>query len=75
MELTFDLAEKFLAAQPFSMLLGARLTAFGEGSATLELDIRDDLKQQNGYLHGGVLGYAPTTRSPSRRVLRSDPRC
>jgi uncharacterized protein (TIGR00369 family) len=58
MELTFDLAEKFLAAQPFSILLGARLAAFGDGGATIEVDIRDDLKQQNGYLHGGVLGYA-----------------
>ena len=58
MELTFDLAEKVLAAQPFSVLVGARLTAFGDGGATLELDIRDDLRQQNGYLHGGVLGYA-----------------
>lgn len=58
MELTLELAEKVLAAQPFSVLLGARVTAFGDGGATLELDIRDDLKQQNGYLHGGVLGYA-----------------
>ncbi|HET6988981.1 MAG TPA: PaaI family thioesterase [Kribbella sp.] len=58
MELTFELAEKVLAAQPFSVLLGARLTAFGAGGATLELDVRDDLRQQNGYLHGGVLGYA-----------------
>lgn len=58
MELTFELAEKVLAAQPFSVLLGARLTSFGAGEATLELDIRDDFRQQNGYLHGGVLGYA-----------------
>ena len=58
MELTFELAEKVLAAQPFSVLLGARLTAFGAGGATLQLDIRKDLQQQNGYLHGGVLGYA-----------------
>jgi uncharacterized protein (TIGR00369 family) len=58
MELTFELAEKVLAAQPFSVLLGARLTAFGAGGATLELAIRKDLQQQNGYLHGGVLGYA-----------------
>jgi uncharacterized protein (TIGR00369 family) len=58
MELTFELAEKVLAAQPFSVLLGARLTAFGDGGATLELDIRDELRQQNGFLHGGVLGYA-----------------
>ncbi|MFI7059710.1 PaaI family thioesterase [Kribbella sp. NPDC050124] len=58
MELTYEVAEKVLAAQPFSVLVGARLTAFGDGGATLELDIRDDLKQQNGFLHGGVLGYA-----------------
>ncbi len=58
MELTQELAEKVLASQPFSVLLGARVTAFGDGGATLEIDIRDDLRQQNGYLHGGVLGYA-----------------
>jgi uncharacterized protein (TIGR00369 family) len=46
------------ASQPFSRLLGARLTEFGAGGATLELDIRDELNQQNGYLHGGVLAYA-----------------
>lgn len=51
-------AQQVLAAQPFSNLLGARLVAFGEGRATLELDIRDDLRQQNGFLHGGVLAYA-----------------
>lgn len=58
MELTLELAEKILAAQPFSVLLGARVIAFGAGAATLELDIRPDLLQQNGYLHGGVLAYA-----------------
>lgn len=52
------LAQKVLAAQPFSELLGARLVAFGDGEAVLELDIRDDLRQQNGFLHGGVLAYA-----------------
>lgn len=52
------LAQKVLAAQPFSNLLGARLTAFGGGEATLELDIRDNLRQQYGFVHGGVLSYA-----------------
>jgi len=51
-------AQKVLAAQPFSNLVGARLVSFGDGEATLELDIRDDLRQQYGFLHGGVLGYA-----------------
>lgn len=56
--MTFELAEKVLAAQPFSVLLGTRLTEFGAGRATLELDARDELRQQNGFLHGGVLSYA-----------------
>ncbi|OEJ24346.1 thioesterase [Streptomyces agglomeratus] len=56
----FDLAtaRKVLDSQPFSRLLGARITAFGDGAAVLELDIRDELLQQNGFLHGGVLAYA-----------------
>ncbi|MEU6975141.1 PaaI family thioesterase [Streptomyces sp. NPDC046371] len=56
----FDLhmAQKVLDAQPFSRLLGARITAFGEGGAILELDIREELHQQNGFVHGGVLSYA-----------------
>nr|WP_206442096.1 PaaI family thioesterase [Streptomyces boncukensis] len=53
-----EFARKVLEAQPFSRLLGARLTAFGDGAATLELDLRDELRQQNGFVHGGVLCYA-----------------
>ncbi|HEY3466498.1 MAG TPA: PaaI family thioesterase [Amycolatopsis sp.] len=53
-----DVARRGLASQPFSRLLGARLTEFGDGAATLELAVRDELKQQNGFLHGGVLAYA-----------------
>ncbi|MFB9237689.1 PaaI family thioesterase [Plantactinospora siamensis] len=40
------------------MLLGARLVSFGSGQAVLEVPIRDDLRQQNGHVHGGVLAYA-----------------
>lgn len=53
-----DQARKVLAAQPFSALLGARLTSFGHGEAVLELAIREELLQHYGTLHGGVLGYA-----------------
>lgn len=56
--LDLDLARKVLQAQPFSALVGARLTAFGDGRAVLEVDVRDELRQQYGVLHGGVLGYA-----------------
>ncbi|MDQ8705522.1 PaaI family thioesterase [Streptomyces sp. LHD-70] len=51
-------AEQALDSQPFSRLLQARITAFGDGSATLEVDVREELRQQNGHLHGGVVAYA-----------------
>ncbi|SEG77216.1 hypothetical protein SAMN04489712_111265 [Thermomonospora echinospora] len=35
-----------------------RLVAVGGGAATLELDIRDELRRQNDLVHGGVLTYA-----------------
>ncbi|MFE3184291.1 PaaI family thioesterase [Streptomyces violascens] len=47
-----------LASQPFSRLLDARITAFGDGGAVLELDIREQFLQQNGFVYGGVLAYA-----------------
>ncbi|WP_406003519.1 PaaI family thioesterase [Streptomyces sp. NBC_00829] len=52
------MARKALDSQPFSRLVGARITSFGDGRAVLEVDIREELRQQNGFLHGGVLAYA-----------------
>ncbi|AWL41519.1 MULTISPECIES: PaaI family thioesterase [unclassified Streptomyces] len=57
-ELSLQAAQQVLDSQPFSVLLGARLTAFGGGAATLEIGVREELRQQNGFLHGGVLAYA-----------------
>jgi uncharacterized protein (TIGR00369 family) len=56
--LTLQAARQVLAAQPFSVLLGAEVTRFERGTATIEIAIRSELTQQNGYLHGGVLSYA-----------------
>jgi uncharacterized protein (TIGR00369 family) len=47
-----------LAAQPFSQLLGAELTAMSPGSAELVVPIRPELMQQHGFVHGGVISYA-----------------
>jgi uncharacterized protein (TIGR00369 family) len=52
-----DLARMVLASQPFSALLGARLKSFGTDHATLQLDVRKELTQQHGYVHGGVVSY------------------
>jgi uncharacterized protein (TIGR00369 family) len=56
--ITPELAELVLDAQPFSKLVRARVAAFEPGRAVLEVDVRDELLQQNGFLHGGVLAYA-----------------
>lgn len=54
---TLDHARAVLAAQPFSLLLGTHLTSFGADGAVLELDVREHLTQQHGFVHGGVVSY------------------
>jgi len=46
-----------MANQPFSVMLGAQLDAFEPGGAQLSLPISDKLRQQDGFVHGGVLAY------------------
>lgn len=40
---------------PFARLLGIELVASGQGTATLRLDLKDDLKQIHGVVHGGAI--------------------
>ncbi|MEZ5460362.1 PaaI family thioesterase [Dokdonella sp.] len=58
MNISMDIARHVLASQPFSTLLGTRVTGFAPGHSELRIPIRDELKQQNGFVHGGVLSYA-----------------
>jgi uncharacterized protein (TIGR00369 family) len=46
-----------LATQPFSVLIGAELEALGPGTCELGLAITAQLKQHNGFAHGGVVSY------------------
>lgn len=46
-----------LSSQPFSLLLGAELLSLSEGGAEMSLDVRNDLKQSYGFVHGGVISY------------------
>ena len=46
-----------LAKQPFSILLGAQLNALAPGRCELQVTIAEHLKQQHGFVHGGVLSY------------------
>lgn len=52
-----DFGKSVLASQPFSVMLGAELEAFEPGMAVLTLVVRDELKQQHGFVHGGVVSY------------------
>ena len=47
-----------LASQPFSVLIGAELTGYSPGRAELTIPITAQLKQQHGFVHGGVISYA-----------------
>jgi uncharacterized protein (TIGR00369 family) len=46
-----------LAAQPFSVLLGAQLHALQPGQCELHLPITLQLTQHHGFVHGGVVSY------------------
>ncbi len=44
------------ARQAAMRLIGARLTTVEPGRCVIELPVRDDLTQQHGFVHGGVVG-------------------
>jgi len=44
------------ARQAAMRLIGARLTTVEPGRCIIELPVRDDLTQQHGFVHGGVVG-------------------
>lgn len=53
----FEFGRKILSDQPFSTLLGTELEVFEPGTAVLTLAVTDRLKQQHGFVHGGVVSY------------------
>jgi|SRR5580692_6817498 uncharacterized protein (TIGR00369 family) len=60
------------AKQAVMSTIGARLTHVGAGHVVIELSFRDDLTQQHGFLHAGIVativdsacGYAALTLMP-----------
>jgi uncharacterized protein (TIGR00369 family) len=52
-----EFARQIFASQPFSQFLGAQLTDSGPRSAELSIPIVNNLKQQHGFVHGGVISY------------------
>jgi uncharacterized protein (TIGR00369 family) len=51
----FEKLRDVLRDVPFAQFLGIELVAASVGSATLTLEVRDELKQNYGVLHGGAM--------------------
>ena len=51
------LARQIFDSQPFTRHLGASLESVGPDSAEIALAITDELTQQHGFAHGGVISY------------------
>jgi len=52
-----QIARDIFEAQPFSQFLAAHLVSTGPNAAEIRIDITDKLKQQHGFVHGGVVSY------------------
>jgi uncharacterized protein (TIGR00369 family) len=52
------MGQEVLASQPFSVLIGAELTAFSRGQCEIQVPVTDKVRQQHGFVHGGVVSYA-----------------
>jgi len=65
-------AAQALESLPFSQLIGMRLVSLKLDEATISIEMRDDLRQPSGVLHGGVtatlidtaMAFAVRTRLP-----------
>jgi hypothetical protein len=64
-ELSLDEARAALGAQPFSRLLGARITAFGPDRAELVVQTAPATASRTGSPTAACSTMRPTTRSPS----------
>ena len=51
------LARQVFDSQPFSRHLGASLESVGPDSAEIAVAVTDELTQQHGFAHGGVISY------------------
>ncbi len=63
--------------QPFTTAIGASITALAPGACEVTLPRRDDLLQQHGFIHGGVVaamadtacGFAAFTLFPANAAI------
>lgn len=68
----YALAENSLHSLPFAKLIGMKLVSLLPNEAVISIEMRDDLRQPSGVLHGGVtatlmdtaMAFAVRTRLP-----------
>jgi uncharacterized protein (TIGR00369 family) len=71
--------KRSFAQQPIMSLIGARLALVEAGVVEIKLPFRDDLTQQDGYLHAGIVttiadsacGYAAYSLMPAASAVLS----
>ena len=56
-EVFLAMGREILAKQPFSVLLGSELAALSPGQVDLQLALKPEHLQQNGFAHGGIVSY------------------
>jgi acyl-CoA thioesterase len=49
-----DLREKGIDANPFFKLMGIEVASFGDGKATLSMEVRPDMLNGAGWMQGGI---------------------
>ena len=64
---------KAIETVPYAQLLGIELQDIGSGTATLGLDVRKELKQNHGVVHGGVLASLIDTATAFAIISLLDP--
>jgi uncharacterized protein (TIGR00369 family) len=52
-----EIGRAVLALQPFSVHIGAELVTLEPGRAELSIRVQPHLRQQNGFVHGGIVSY------------------
>ncbi len=57
MSRSLDDARLALESQPFSRLVKAEVVEYSSDAVELRLPIQEDVKQQHGFVHGGVVSY------------------
>ena len=66
-------AREAFASVPYAKLLGLELGELKPGEASLHLEVRDELKQNQGVVHGGAVASLIDTAAAFAIVTRLEP--